>query len=319
MKSMITGLTGFVGSHMADLLVANKHRLYGITRGNQSNENVVHLKRKITLFKVDILNKKDIGAIIKKVKPDYIFHFAAQSSNLDSFEKPEFTFRTNLIGTLNLLDAVISAKIKPTVVIAGSSEEYGLVEKDELPIGEDNPLRPQNPYAVTKIAASYLSYQYAKTYGLKIIRVRSFNQEGPRRQERYVISNFAKQIAEIEKSKREPVIYVGNLDSERDFLDVRDSVRAYWMLAQKGEGGEVYNVCSMKPRKISDVLISLLSLSSAKNIKIRKDKKRMRPSELPVFYGDNTKIRNKTGWKSKIAFEETLKDTLNYWREKIES
>jgi len=317
MKSIITGVTGFVGSHLTDLLLAKGHKLNGIARGSGGDENITHLKRRVTLFNVDILNKKRVIETVKKVKPDYIFHFAAQSSNLDSIQRPEFTFKTNVIGTLNLLDGVVAAKIKPSIVFAGSSEEYGLVEKDELPISENNPLRPRNPYAVSKIAASYLCYQYAKTYGLKIIRVRSFNQEGPRRQERYALSNFAKQIAEIERGMKEPVISVGNLDAERDFLDVRDAVSAYWMVAQRGEGGDVYNVCSMKPRKIKDVLDILLSLSLTKGIKIRIDRKRMRPSDLPVFYGNNTKIMIKTGWSPKIVFEQTLDDTLNYWREKI--
>ena len=303
---------------MAELLLAKNQEVFGVSRSVKIDEITRNLKGKVSLFSADILDKERLGEIIEKVKPHYIFHFAAQSSNLDSFQNPEFIFKTNVIGTLNLLEAVISAKIKPTIVIAGSSEEYGHVGKSELPVGEDNPLRPQNPYAVSKIAASYLCYQYAKTYGLKIIRVRSFNQEGPRRQERYVISNFAKQIAEIEKGIREPVISVGNLNAKRDFVDVRDAVRAYLLIAIKGDRGEVYNVCSKKPRKIKEALSSLLALSLFDDIEIRKDKGRMRPSEMPIFYGNNTKIRKKTGWKPKIKFEKTLRGTLDYWRGKID-
>lgn len=317
MISLITGITGFVGSHMTELLLAKKHGVFGISRGLTNNAQSENLKRKITFLSTDILNKKRLEGIIKKVKPDYIFHFAAQSSNLDSFEKPKFTFETNVLGTLNLLDAVHAMPTKPTIIVTGSSEEYGHINQTEIPISEDNQLRPQNPYAVSKIAGSYLSYQYALTYGINVIRVRSFNQEGPGRQARYVISNFAKQIVEIEKGKKKPVIFVGNLDTQRDFLDVRDAVSAYLLLAQKGGRGEVYNVCSMKPRKINDILKILLSLSFAKDVQIFKDKKRMRPSEIPVFYGDNTKVKKATGWKPKIIFEKTLKDTLNYWRETI--
>ena len=306
-----------MGSHMADLLVSKGQIVIGLSRGGYGNDNIKHLKGKIKLQKSDITNNKDLFDIVKRTKPDYIFHFAAQSSNLDSFEEPKQTFEMNLLGTLNLLEAVVRNKLDSSIIIAGSSEEYGKVEKSELPISEENPLRPQNPYAVSKIAASYLSYQYAKTYNLRLIRTRSFNQEGPRRQERYVISSFAKQIVEIENGLKVPVIEVGNLEAERDFLDVRDAVRAYWMLSMKGEVGEVYNICSMKPRRVKDILDALLVLSLKNNIRVNIDPKRMRPSEVPLFYGNNGKARSLTGWIPKISFKKTLMDTLNYWRETL--
>jgi GDP-4-dehydro-6-deoxy-D-mannose reductase len=315
--SLITGATGFVGSHLTDLLITKNHKLYGISRGSYGNEYVKHIGKKITLIPIDILDKKLLLKTIREVKPDYIFHFAAQSSNIDSFEKPNLTFEINLLGTLNLLEAVVIAKLKPSIVIAGSSEEYGLVKPQELPIKENNPLRPQNPYAVSKVAVGYLSYQYSKSHDLRIMTTRSFNQEGPRRQERYVISNFAKQIVEIENGLKDPVIHVGNLEVKRDFLDIRDAVKGYWSLARKGESGEVYNLCSMKPRSIRAILDALSTMSLIEDIKIHEDPKRMRPSEMPVHYGDNRKITKKTGWKPKIDFMITLKDTLEYWREKL--
>jgi GDP-4-dehydro-6-deoxy-D-mannose reductase len=317
--SLITGATGFVGSHMADLLVGKNHQVYGMSRGEYSQENISHLQGKISLLRIDIMDKDKLLETIIKVRPDYIFHFAAQSSNLDSFGNPRLTFEINVLGTLNLLEAIVAAQLQPAMVIAGSSEEYGKVEQGELPISETNPLRPQNPYAVSKIAASYLAYQYAQKYDLKIVRTRSFNQEGPRRQERYVISSFAKQIVEIELGHKPPVIQVGNLDAERDFLDVRDAVVACWLLAKKGKSAEVYNVCSGKPRKIKEILDALLLLSVAKDIEVATDASRMRASDVPVFYGDNKKIGDDTGWKPVINFEETLRDTLNYWREILKS
>lgn len=317
MNSLITGIIGFVGSHMADLLVEKGHKVYGISRDIKSDQNIAHLKGKIHVVQVDILDKKALEKLIAKVKPKYIFHFAAQSSNLDSFKKPQFTLKTNILGTTNLFEAVRQAKFDPAIVIAGSSEEYGLVKKDELPIKETNPLRPQNPYAVSKLAADYLGYQYFKSHGLKIVRIRPFNTEGPRRQDRYVTSNFAKQTALIEKGKQKPVILVGNLDARRDFTDVRDVVLGYYLAARKGTPGEVYNICSGKARKIEEVLKMLISLSKVKKIKVQKDPKRMRPSEIPVFVGDNSKFVKATGWRPKIDFNKTLADTLNYWRERV--
>ncbi len=223
---------------------------------------------------------------------------------------------TNIIGELNVFEAVRELGINPVIQIAGSSEEYGLVEEDELPVKETNPLRPLSPYAVSKVGQDLLGYQYYKSYGLDIIRTRGFNHSGPRRGEVFVCSNFAKQIARIEKKKQEPVVYVGNLEAIRDFTDVRDIVKAYWLATEKGEPGEVYNICSGKGYKIEEVLDILLGLTKER-IKVKKDPKRMRPSDVPVLIGDCKKFRGITGWKPEIPFERTLEDLLNYWRERV--
>ncbi|MBI5465064.1 GDP-mannose 4,6-dehydratase, partial [Candidatus Gottesmanbacteria bacterium] len=200
--------------------------------------------------------------------------------------------------------------------IACSSEEYGLVYPNEIPVKEENPLRPQSPYAVSKVAMDYLGYQYFQSYKMKIIRTRGFNHSGPRRGEIFVTSNFAKQIAEIEKGKREPVVEVGNLEAKRDWTDVRDMVRAYLLAVQKGIPGEVYNICSEKTVRVGDMLDMLLKMSKIK-VKVRQDSSRMRPSDVPILLGDCTKFRKATGWKPEIPFTKTMEDLLNYWRERV--
>jgi len=217
---------------------------------------------------------------------------------------------------LNVFEAVRAVNINPVIQIAGSSEEYGLVLPDELPIKETNPLRPLSPYAVSKVGQDFLGYQYYKSYNMNIIRTRAFNHTGPRRGEVFASSNFAKQIVEIEKNKREPVVFVGNLDARRDFTDVRDVVRAYWLATEKCLPGEVYNISSGKALSIKEMLDLLLKISKVK-VEIKQDSARMRPSDVNVLLGDNTKFCKQTGWKPEIPFEQTLKDLLEYWRGKI--
>jgi GDP-4-dehydro-6-deoxy-D-mannose reductase len=248
--------------------------------------------------------------------PEKIFHLAAQSFVGTSFHAPQETLTTNIIGQLNILEAVRSLGINPYVMIAGSSEEYGLVYENELPIKETNPLRPLSPYAVSKVTQDLLGYQYFKSYGLNVVITRAFNHTGRRRGEPFVSSNFSKQIAMIEKGKQEPIIHAGNLEAIRDFNDVRDIVKAYWLSLEKCKPGEVYNICSGKGYKIKEVLGILLSLTKVK-VKITQDPDRLRPSDVPVLIGDSTKFRAATGWHPEIPFEKTLQDLLNFWRENV--
>jgi GDP-4-dehydro-6-deoxy-D-mannose reductase len=222
----------------------------------------------------------------------------------------------NVIGTIHLFEAVRRAEINPVIQIACSSEEYGLVHKDETPITENNPLRPLSTYAVSKVGMDFLGYQYFKSYGMKIIRTRGFNHTGPRQGDVYVCSTFAKQVALAEVGKHEPVIEVGNLESYRDFTDVRDIVRAYLLAVQKCEPGDVYNIASGKTWQIKEVLDMLIKMSTVK-IKIEKDPSRMRPSDVELLIGDSTKFREKTGWQPQISFEQTLHDLLDYWRLRV--
>jgi len=321
MKILITGLTGFVGSHLAEYcLTQNNVEIYGTMFSHHLGDElkrVEHIKDKIELLECNLTNRVATARVLEKSKPDKIFHLAAQSFVPVSWESPEDTLFNNIISELNIFEIVREMKIDPTIVIAGSSEEYGLVYEDELPIKETNPLRPLSPYAVSKITQEKLAFQYHQSYGLKIVLARFFNTEGPRRGQDFVISNFAKQIAEIEKGKREPIIRVGNLEAKRDFSDVRDIVRAYWLASEDCKFGEPYNVCSGKTRTIKSVLDLLLSLSRTKDIEIRQDSDRTRPSDVPILLGDCSKFKKQTGWEIEVPFEKTILDTLNYWREII--
>jgi len=320
MRVLITGITGFVGSHLAEYCLQKPDvQVFGTVLSHHLGDElqrIEHIKDKIELLECDLTNRVAVTRVLERSKPDKIFHLAAQSFVPISWKSPEDTLFNNIISELNIFEVIRELKLDPVIVIAGSSEEYGLVFENELPIKETNPFRPLSPYAVSKIAQETLAYQYHKSYGLKTVLTRFFNTEGPRRGQDFVTSNFAKQIAEIEKGKREPVIYVGNLEAKRDFNDVRDMVRAYWLASEKCNFGEPYNVCSGKTRSIKSILDLLLSFSKVKNIEVKQDPARMRPSDVPILYGDSSKFRAETGWQPKIPFEQTMSDLLQYWRER---
>jgi len=319
MKVLITGISGFVGSHLAEYCLKQPGvQLFGTVMNHHLGDELKRIegiKDKIELLECDLTNRVAVARVIKRVMPDKIFHLAAQSFVPTSWKSPEDTLINNIIPELNIFEVAREMNIDPVFVLALSSEEYGQVLDNELPVKETNELRPLSPYAVSKVAQEKLGYQYHKSYGQKIVLTRFFNTEGPRRGQDFVTSSFAKQIAEIEKGKREPLISVGNLEAKRDFSDVRDMVRAYWLASEKCNFGEPYNICSEKTRTIRSMLDLLLSLSSVKNIKIEQDPLRMRPSDVPVLWGDCSKFRQQTGWKPEIPFEKTMEDLLNYWRE----
>lgn len=315
-KTFITGITGFAGSHMAELLLKKGYEVHGLCRWRSRTENIDHIKGKLNLIEGDLLDSHSLQEAMMNVRPDFIFHLAAQSFVPASWTSPAVTLEINVVGSCNLFEAVRAAQINPVIQIASSSEEYGLVKPNEVPIKETNPLRPLSPYGVSKIAMDYLGYQYFKSYGMKIVRTRAFNHTGERRGEVFAESSFAKQIAEIEKRLKEPVVKVGNLSAKRDYTDVRDMVRGYLLAVEKGKPGEVYNICSGKAYQIKKVLEILLSMSKVK-IKVEKDPERMRPSDVPILLGDFSKFRRRTGWRPKIKFEKTLQDLLDYWRERV--
>ena len=314
MRALITGISGFVGSHLAEYLIKNGVEVFGSIRWRSRLDNIVHIKDRINLIETDMRESHSVVGLIKNTEPDLIFHLAAQSFVPTSWNAPQDTIYTNVIGTVNLLEAVRSSKIDPKIHIAGSSEEYGLVNHDEVPIKETNQLRPLSPYGVSKVAEEMLGFQYFRSYSLKSVITRAFNRSGPRRGDVFVESNFAKQIADIERGEK-PVMYVGNLEAQRDFTDVRDVIKAYVMALEKCRPGETYNICSEKAVKIKDMLDMLLSMSK-KNILIERDEKRMRPSDVNLLVGDCSKFRKATGWKPEIPLEKTLEDLLDYWRQK---
>ena len=319
-KIIITGVTGFAGSHLAEYIINNKlGEIHGTFRGKSTDlSNIDHVKSKLNLVKCDITDYFVVKQIIKDIDPDYIFHLSTQSFVPESWKSPKETLETNIMGALNIYEAVREVNPETKIQIASSSEIYGMVKEDELPIKETNQLRPLSPYGVSKAAMDLLGYQYNKSYGLKIVRTRAFNHEGPRRGENYVTSNWSKQLALIEAGLKEPVIDVGNLESFRDFTDVRDMVKAYYLAATKCAPGEVYNICSEKAYKMRDMLNMIIGLSDKKNkIKVRVDPARMRPSDVEFLLGDCSKFREETGWKPRIPFEKTIKDSVEYWREII--
>lgn len=318
MKVLITGVTGFAGSHLAEFILDNikNAKIFGIERPRSRREYIKHIRNKIGFFDCDIRDASSVKHIINKVRPDRIFHLAAQTFVPTSWSAPTETLTTNILGELNIFEAIRDAKISTMVQIAGSSEEYGLVKKNDIPIKETCPLNPLSPYAVSKVGQDVLGYQYFKSYGLNVVRTRGFNHTGPRRGELFVCSNFAMQIARIEKGLQKKEISTGNLKAIRDFTDVRDMVRGYWLSLEKGLPGEVYNICSGKGHSIRDILQILLSLSKVK-IKIKEDKKRIRPSDVPKLIGDNSKFRKKTGWSPRIPFRKTMEDLLNWWRDQV--
>ncbi|MBI5837960.1 MAG: GDP-mannose 4,6-dehydratase [Candidatus Eisenbacteria bacterium] len=317
MRVLITGVTGFVGSHLVEYIARTqpKAEVHGIHRWRSRTENIDHITTGLTLHDCDIRDATSVHEIIAEVKPDQVYHLAAQSYVPASWHQPEETLSTNVIGQLHLFEAIRRLGLKTRVLVAGSSEEYGDVHADEVPIRETNPLRPLSPYAVSKVAQDMLGYQYFRSYGLDVVRTRAFNHEGPRRGSVFVTSNFCKQVAEIEKGRRPPVLHVGNLEAKRDFTDVRDVVRAYWLALEKGKPGEVYNIGSNRCWVIGDMLKMILSMTD-KVIEVKPDPKRMRPSDVPILLCDYDKFKRETGWVPEIPFEQTLRDLLQYWRER---
>lgn len=318
MKILITGITGFAGSHLVDYILENhpEVKIHGICRWRSPMDNLIMVKEKIVMHECDLRDAHNVEAIINEIKPDKIFHLAAQSFVPTSWTAPSETLETNIIGQCNIFEAVRKIKgYKPVIQIACSSEEYGLVMPEECPIKETNPLRPLSPYAVSKVAQDYMGYQYFKSYGLNIIRTRAFNHSGPRRPEVFVDSGFAKQIIEIRHGLRNE-LKVGNLEAIRDFTDVRDMVRAYWMATEKCEAGEVYNICSGWGVRIKN-MVNVLAEIAKVDVKIKEDKDRMRPSDVPVLIGDCTKFSKVAEWYPKIAYDVTLTDMLNYWETRL--
>ena len=309
-KALIIGAAGFVGSYLIDSL----HDEFGFEVYATRLPGTGFAHDKAEVYDLDILNKEDITELLYKILPDYIFHLAAQSSVAVSWKNPLLTIDVNINGGVNVLDAIRDLYYKPRVLFIGSGEEYGHISDGETPINEDTALRPGNIYAATKVCQNMIGSIYSKAYDMELMLIRAFNHVGPKQSPIFVMSDFCKQVADIEKGKKEPVMYVGNLTAKRDFTDVRDVVRAYGLLALKGRAGETYNVGSgnaIEIRKMLDMIIGM----STKNIEVRVDPNKIRPVDVPVIEADISKIKSETGWEPRIPLEQTIKEILDYWRE----
>ena len=314
-KVLITGMGGFAGSHLADRLVKSNYNVYGLVTPKNS-PLIEHLQSNLTQFDVDIRDFRILKDVLTEVRPDYIYHLAGISHPPEANKDFNLAYEVNFIGTRNLLEAARVSELDAKILIVSSGEVYGSNRNNELPIKETQLMQPINSYAVTKAGAELLAYQYAEAYGMFIVRARPFNHTGPRQSPKFVCSNFAKQIAEIETGKKTAVINVGNLEAQRDFTDVRDVVNAYQMLIEDGTSGHSYNIGQGKAFRIRDLLKSMLTHNSGMTIEIRKKKSRLRQSDVQIATADTSKIRNELSWKPEIPIEVTLKDLLDYWRKK---
>ncbi|MBI4629159.1 MAG: GDP-mannose 4,6-dehydratase [Candidatus Rokubacteria bacterium] len=317
MRVLITGITGFVGSHLAEYALKAGAEVVGSLRWRSRLEHVEGIRQRVRLIECDLRDAMSTRALVAQAKPDRVFHLAAQSFVQASFNAPAESLHTNVICQVNLLEGLRAERREPRILVVGSSEEYGLVHEHETPITEQSPLRPLSPYAVSKVTQDLMGYQYWKSYGQHIVRSRAFNHSGPRRGDVFATSTFARQIAEIEAGVREPVIHVGNLTPRRDFSDVRDIVRGYWLMLERGEPGEVYNLCAGRAWSIRWVLDFLLAESKTRDVSILEHPDRLRPSDVPLLLGDGGKIAKALGWRTEIPFEQTLRDLLDYWRQRV--
>lgn len=319
MNVLITGITGMVGSHLAEYICENHPQVnvFGVIRWRSPKDNIIKILKNVNLIHGDLNDLNSLIKVMNESKPERVFHLAAQSYVQDSFSMPQETLRTNILGTTNLLDAIRFCNLDPLIHICSSSEVYGQVSEKEIPIRETNDMRPASPYAVSKVGEDMISYQYFLSYGLKTIRTRMFTHTGPRRGEVFAECAFAKQIAEIEKKIHpDNIIKVGNLDSIRTFADVRDAVRAYWILLEKCTPGEVYNIGGNETITVGEMLDILKSFSK-EDLKHEVSKKLLRPSDVTLQIPDSSKFLNLTRWKPKFTAKETLKDLLNHERERL--
>jgi GDP-4-dehydro-6-deoxy-D-mannose reductase len=315
LKALITGISGFVGSHLAEYLLDRAEwEVAGTVFGPYGN--IADLCGQLELYPAELSRLDVMTFILEQSQPDVIFHLAAQPLVSASRRDPWGTLETNIHMQLNVLEGVAQVRPDCRVLVVGSSEEYGLLRPEELPVDEETPLRPVSPYGLSKVAQDLMGLQYFATHQVQAVRVRPFNHIGPRQRQGFVAADFASQIAAIELGRQPPVMEVGNLAARRDFSDVRDVIRAYVALVVSGEPGEVYNIGSGTSRSVEELLNALLAMSRA-SIEVRQDPERMRPSDVPDVVCDPSRIQARIGWETTISFEQSLQDVLDYWRQEM--
>ncbi|HUS15553.1 MAG TPA: GDP-mannose 4,6-dehydratase [Chloroflexia bacterium] len=337
MRALITGAGGFAGHYLATHLAqVTDWDLWGTQRplggsyagsntdvarrselpGRRTLDATWATERRLQPVAVELADYGATRDALADIRPDFLFHLAAQSIVQRAFSDPESTLVNNIVGELNVLRAIKELNLPTRILLVGSSEEYGHVEPEDLPVDEDTPFRPENPYAVSKIAQDMLGLQYFLTFKVPVIRVRPFNHIGPGQGEQFVTAAFARQVAAIEAGQQEPVLHVGNLSAERDFTDVRDMVRAYHLAITEGEPGAVYNLGSGQATSISRILDTLLAMSTVA-VRIERDPTRLRPADVPRIVCDPGRFRGRTGWEPRIALQTSLTDILNDWRQRV--
>ena len=321
MRVLITGITGFVGSHLADYLLTKKNlTIFGAKRTNSRMRNVKHIIDNIQWLDCELTDYSSMRFVLKESRPDEIYHLGALSWVTPSWDMPAAYMEVNAIGTINLLEALRHLGLRSRVLVSCTPEEFGDVPEKLLPITEETRLSPVNPYATSKVAQDAVCQTYFASYSIPIIRTRAFNHIGPRRDISGALASFAYQIARIEAGLQEPIVKVGNLEAKRNFSDVRDMIRAYYLAMKKCAPGELYLIGSEQIYTIKECLEMLISLSPKKSeIKYRVDPRRVRPTELRFLIGDCSKFKGVTGWEPEIPFEKTLKDILDYWRDFIKN
>ncbi len=316
MRALITGVGGFAGGHLARYLCRHTDlTVFGSVFFEPERYTHLH-ELGLTLRRVDLRDEHAVEELLDEAAPDMIFHLAAQAFVPESWDDPWGTLENNIRAQLNILHTLARLDARPRVLVIGSADQYGAIRPDEVPVDESHPFRPDSPYSVSKIAQDMLGLQYYLSHGIPVVRVRPFNHIGPGQNKRFVAPAFASQIAAIEAGKADPVVYVGNLEARRDFTDVRDVVRAYYLALTRGRPGEVYNIGSGKAHSVRELLDLLLSLSPVA-IEVRQDPARMRPVDVPVVICDAGKLRRDTGWEPAIPFEQSLRDVLAEWRAKM--
>lgn len=313
MKVLITGITGFIGSHLAELLLGKGYTVCGTLFDRRELSNVAGIVDRLELIDCDLCNAAVTEDAVAQAQPDLVFHLAACTGGRAAQARKDLVFQVNVLGTMNLLEAIRTGPHRSTVLIPISSAVFGVTERPHDPITEETPYRPVNAYGASKAAQAMLARQYGQTYDLNIIRLHTFNCIGPRQSDQFACSWFARQIAEIEKGLRPAAIEVGDLDTYRDLTDVRDVARAYWLAAQTARPDEVYNVCSGRPYRMGTALEKLIHLSAC-SVAVRPKQQRAEPPAIPYQVGDGRKFRALSGWQPTISVEKSLADTLEYWR-----
>ncbi len=318
MRVLVTGVCGFIGSHLSEYLTQALPgvEIFGLVRPRACSCTLKRAGDRIRTLEADVRDQGSVLKALREVRPDRIFHLAGQSAIEFSFRASAETFSTNTLGTVHLLEALLELQLNPVVLIASSAEAYGLTYADELPLKETATFRPLSPFGVSKAAQDLLGFQYYKACGLKVIRARIFNTLGPRQPVYYQVSNLARQIVEIEKKKREPVLRAGNLENKKDYTDIRDLVRALWLISEKSEPGEVFNLGSGQAWSGNEILKLMLGMTRAKLVLESSDRKNPLP-EPPILLADISRLVRLTGWKPQISLKQSILDLINYWREQV--